>query len=62
MHIACLHTAASNIAVFEAAAHRLGLPPGTLRHEVRPELLEAAQHAGALTPEIVQATCAALLA
>jgi len=38
MIIACLHTADSNISVFDAAR-----PPGVdLRHEVRPDLLEAA--------------------
>jgi hypothetical protein len=62
MRIACLHTAASNISVFDAAAQALGLGPEVLRHEVRAGLLAAAEHAGQLTPEIAAATAAALLA
>ncbi len=46
MTIACLHTAESNIAVYEAAAKILGLPAGTLRHHVRADLLRAAEEAG----------------
>ncbi|WP_245317799.1 hypothetical protein [Ensifer sp. 1H6] len=49
MIIACLHTADSNVAVFEAAARELGLAAGVLRHAVRPDLLEAAERAGGLT-------------
>jgi Asp/Glu/hydantoin racemase len=59
--ITCLHTAESNVAVFDAAAQSLGIPTGVLRHEVRAELLAAAEAAGGLTPEIVKATGAALL-
>lgn len=62
MRIACLHTAASNISVFDAAAQALGLRPEVLRHEVRADLLAAAEHAGQLTPEIAAATASALLA
>lgn len=40
MRIACLHTAAGNAALFEAAADGLGV---ALIHEVRPELLAAAE-------------------
>ena len=61
--IACLHTAESNIAVFEAA--RLALGPGrsvALRHEVRSDLLADAEGMGGLTPEIAQQTGDALLA
>lgn len=61
MNITCLHTAESNVAVFDAAAHALGIPKGVLRHEVRAELLAAAEAAGRLTPEIVQVTGSALL-
>ena len=61
VNITCLHTAESNVAVFDAAAHALGIPKGVLRHEVRAELLAAAEAAGRLTPEIVQATASALL-
>lgn len=56
MRIACLHTAESNIAVFEAAARELGLPAGTLCHWVRADLLAAAETAGALTSEIAGCT------
>lgn len=58
IRIACLHTAASNAAVFEAAC-----PPGArLRHAVRADLLSAAEEAGGLTPLIAEATRAALAA
>jgi hypothetical protein len=62
MRIACLHTAQSNIAVFETAAQQLGLAAGTLRHAVRADLLAAAESAGGLTAEIAEATQQALLA
>ena len=62
MRIACLHTAASNIAVFDTAAIALGISPGVLRHEVRADLLAAAEHAGHLTADIAAATASALLA
>jgi hypothetical protein len=55
MKIACLHTADSNVGVFEAAC-----PEGVeLRHAVRPDLLAAAEAEG-LTPEIAAATGEAL--
>lgn len=54
--IACLHTAAGNIAVFDAAC-----PPGaTLTHTLREDLLKDAEAAGGLTEEIAQRTAAAL--
>jgi hypothetical protein len=54
--IACLHTAAGNIAVFDAAC-----PPGaTLTHTLREDLLRDAEAAGGLTDAIVQRTAAAL--
>ncbi|MFQ5567608.1 MAG: hypothetical protein ACE5EU_14745 [Paracoccaceae bacterium] len=57
MRIACLHTAESNVAVFEAAR-----PEGvTLSHAVRPDLLAAAEAEG-LTPGIAAATAEALVA
>ncbi|MBF6031499.1 Asp/Glu racemase [Pseudomonas sp. P115] len=62
MRIACLHTAASNIAVFDVAATALGISPGVLHHDVRADLLEAAEHAGQLTADIAEATASALLA
>ena len=55
MKIACLHTAESNVAVFEAAR-----PDGvSLSHAVRPDLLAAAEAEG-LTPGIAAATAEAL--
>lgn len=60
MTIACLHTAESNIAVYEAAAKALGLPDGTLRHHVRADLLLAAEKVGRLTDEISAETAALL--
>lgn len=60
MIIACLHTAESNIAVFETAAHDLGLAADVLSHTVRPDLLAAAEAAGGLTDDIAAETAAAL--
>lgn len=62
MKIACLHTAESNVAVFEDAARVLELSPGTLQHTVRPEFLSDAERAGGLTPEIEQQASHALVA
>lgn len=54
--IACLHTAASNVAVFDAAC-----PPGArLTHLVREDLLRDAEAAGGLTDEIASRTARAL--
>lgn len=61
MRIACLHTANSNIAVFAAAAEALGVAPESLRHEVRADLLAAAELAGGLTEEVRRSTVAALV-
>jgi len=61
LRIACLHTADSNIAVFDAAAEALGLTPDTLSHHSRPDLLAAAVAAGQLTPYIQQQACDALV-
>ncbi|MGV1790865.1 Asp/Glu racemase [Rhizobium sp. A37_96] len=60
MTIACLHTAESNIVVYEAAAKALGLPVGALRHHVRADLLLTVEKAGRLTEEIVAETAALL--
>ncbi|MCA1175003.1 MULTISPECIES: glutamate racemase [unclassified Pantoea] len=51
MTIACLHTAASNIALFDHAAHSLELPPHTLSHIVMPHLLAEAELSGGMTQE-----------
>jgi DNA-binding MurR/RpiR family transcriptional regulator len=54
--IACLHTGAGNVAIFEAAK-----PEGvTLSHTVREDLLHDAIAAGGLTPAIAERTVAAL--
>ncbi|PYE39957.1 hypothetical protein DFI02_12035 [Rhizobium sp. PP-F2F-G20b] len=59
--IACLHTAESNILVFETAAREIGLPAGVLEHQVRPDLLARAELAGGLTADIASETALALL-
>ncbi len=61
MRITCLHTAHSNVSVFDAAAKALGIDAHCLRHEVRPDLLAAAEQAGGLNSEITGATTSALL-
>ncbi|WP_137178370.1 aspartate/glutamate racemase family protein [Roseomonas sp. AR75] len=54
--IACLHTAAGNVAVFDAAC-----PPGaTLTHTLREDLLQGAEAAGGLTDAIAERTARAL--
>ncbi|ELY4301071.1 glutamate racemase [Cronobacter turicensis] len=60
MKIACLHTAQSNVAVFNEAARALNLPQNALTHKVMPHLLEQAQAAGGVTPEIEKEAIAAL--
>ena len=60
MLLKCLHSAASNVAIFDAAARHLGLQDGTLEHMVRPELLFAAEAAGSLTPRVADDTAAIL--
>ncbi|MBU9809990.1 Asp/Glu racemase [Rahnella sp. SL6] len=62
MRITCLHTADSNIAVFENTARALGLDQHQFRHVSRPDLLAAAEKAGGLTAEILQQTADVLLA
>lgn len=61
LRIACLHTAHSNVAVFDDAALQLGLPAGALLHAVHPDLLASAEAAGGLTPPIAAATQHVLL-
>ncbi|WP_338464159.1 glutamate racemase [Franconibacter daqui] len=60
MKIACLHTAQSNVDVFEQAARDLHIPEGTLKHQVMAHLLAQAEAAGGMTPEIEKETIAAL--
>ncbi|WP_341317433.1 hypothetical protein WN982_39865 [Paraburkholderia sp. IMGN_8] len=62
MRIVCLHTADSNIAVFDAAARAAGWQSLDLHHAVRADLLAAAEQAGGLTDAIAAQTRAALLA
>jgi len=49
MLVACLHTAASNIALFDAAAHEWVGSPMTLNHMVMPQLLMEAEASGGMT-------------
>lgn len=60
MKIACLHTAESNIAVFDVAAREIDLPEGTLSHDVHPNLLAKAELAGGLNSAIAQETASIL--
>lgn len=60
VRIACLHTAESNIAVFDAALHTTGLAGVELHHEVRADLLAAAEREGRLMPEIASRTAEVL--
>lgn len=60
VQIACLHTAASNVAVFDAALRMSGLTGVELRHTVRAELLAAAEQEGRLTAAIAAQASAAL--
>lgn len=62
MRIGILHTAASNIPLYEAAAQALGLPRAALVHETRPDLLAAAAQAGYATPEVLAEAARALAA
>ncbi|MDL2402270.1 aspartate/glutamate racemase family protein [Rhizobium mayense] len=61
MIIACLHTAESNISIYEDAAKQLGFPADCLHHHVRADLLFAAERAGGLTPDIEAETAAVIL-
>ncbi len=61
MRIGCLHTAHSNIDVFNAAAKELSLPTAHLTHSTRVDLLAAAEQAGGLTTQIISDTMNALL-
>ena len=60
MLIACLHTAGSNAALFDAALRALGAPGARLAHHVQPDLLAEAEAAGGLTPALSARTAAAL--
>lgn len=60
LNIHCLHSANSNIAVFEAARRRLGDRRLMLKHRIRSDLLAAAEKAGAPTREILEKTAVEL--
>jgi hypothetical protein len=62
LSISCLHSAQSNIAVFEAARRALRLDNVMLKHRVRADLLSAAERAGRATPEILAQTAEELVA
>lgn len=53
LKISCLHTAQSNIAVFEAARRELKLDDVILKHRVRADLLADAEKAGGATADII---------
>lgn len=56
MRIACLHTAASNIAIFDSAALHLPFETAILQHVVHAELLFDAEKQGGVTLEITDKT------
>jgi hypothetical protein len=60
MRIACLHTADSNVTVFNEAANSLSGDSLHLSHTVRSDLLAAAEDSGGLTKKIIADTQAAL--
>src|SRR5690606_14279850 len=60
LNIHCLHSANSNIAIFEAARRRLGNRKLMLKHRIRSDLLAAAEAAGGPTAEILEKTAAEL--
>lgn len=60
LNIHCLHSASSNIAVFEAARRELGLDRVMLKHRVRADLLAAAEAAGGPSERILAQTAAEL--
>ena len=60
MRISLLHTIDGNRHVFDDAAKQLGLAGGTLRHEVRADLREAVQQAGAISEDVKTQTARCL--
>lgn len=56
MRITCLHTADSNIAVFDNAARQLGLDHHEITHLSRPDLLAAAESTGGMTADLQHQT------
>jgi hypothetical protein len=62
LHVSCLHSAQSNIAVFEAARRTLGLDDVMLKHRVRSDLLAQAESEGTASPAILRQTADEMLA
>ncbi len=60
IRIACLHTARTNIAVFDSAMVSAGLKDVVLAHAVREDLLAAAEREQCLTAETMRETVEAL--
>ena len=60
MRISLLHTIDGNRYVFDDAAKQLGLAGGTLCHEVRADLREAVQQAGAISEDVKAQTARCL--
>jgi hypothetical protein len=60
MRIVCVHTAQSNIGVFDRALGSIGAADVKLLHVVRAGLLAAAEGAGRLTDDVSRATAALL--
>ncbi len=56
LHISCLHSAQSNIAVFEAARRTLGLDDVMLKHRVRSDLLAQAESEGRASLAVLRQT------
>ncbi|WP_409520420.1 glutamate racemase [Pantoea sp.] len=52
MNLLCLHTAASNIAIFDDAAASLGVTARPLNHLVMPEWLAEAERSGGMSVEL----------
>lgn len=61
LKISCLHTAKSNIAVFEAARRALGLDDVMLKHRVRSDLLAAAEQEGTASARTLEHTAVELV-
>ena len=60
MLLSCLHTADSNVDVFDTALRELGRGDVRLRHAVRADLLDRAERDGGLTATIVAEAAAVL--
>lgn len=61
MRIACLHTADSNVAVFDRELIDSGIPDVRLHHVVRADLLDAAEEDGGLSDRVRGETASTLI-